>query len=243
MDKYITEEKLLKETSNHHSNLEELGESDKYWVIENKGIQTTDIKFPTFDDNNIENQLKEELSYENLIDDSNSILELLIYFEKFFIELLSSKNKQQIINLFNVHSLNYINFIACAFFSRRKITLVFYLAKEYFEGSNDILKKVIEKEYTNVIIEKIVEDIFLITSGLEINKEDEMFCEINSLVKKNLESESFILASKLKPSIVGISIAFKFFKSIIDKTISEMKKIKIEYKEEIAIDFLQSVNK
>ena len=78
---------------------------------------------------------------------------------------------------------------------------------------------------------------------MEINKEDEMFCEINSLVKKNLESESFILASKLKPSIVGISIAFKFFKSIIDKTISEMKKIKIEYKEEIAIDFLQSVNK
>lgn len=241
---FITENSLVKaihENVNVHLNLNELPEDDLYWVKEHKGFQISDIKYPTFDDNNIEDQIRSEITFDTLNGDVNSLIELLLYFEKAFLQLLTSSNKQNVLKIFGKYSLNHINFIAYSVLSRRQITLIFYLIKLFDKNDMELLK-LIEEEYRIVTVEKIVEEIFSITSILEIKKENEEFLEIFNIVKKNLEDEKKILSVEVKPSICGISISFKFLKSIVEKTILNLNKLQIVITEENIVDFLHQVN-
>jgi len=229
------------EKINIQGNTEEMGDYDKYWVKENKGNQTADIKFPTFHDNNIGQQLREDISFDHLTDDINSIIELLLYFEKAFLSLLKSNNKAHILTILAKYSLNHVNFIAYSVLSRRQITLVFYMIKLKYEGANNNLLNAIETEYKNADPHKIIEEIYTLISTLEINKDDEVFSQVESLVKKNIENEGQIYESECKPSIVGISIAMKFFKTIIEIAISDINQLHHLIKEEVVINFLHTV--
>ena len=233
------EKKLL----NVESNGKEIGlnEYDKQWIEENKGYQLSDIKYPNFDDKIIDDQLKNEITYEILNGDINSIIELLIYFEKSFIELFSQNKKKEIVDIFTKYSLNYPNFILYSSLSRRKITLMSFLIKLKFEGNDVEILKTIEEEYKTIEIQKITKEFYVLIELLKLSEEHLHLADINELIEKDLINEKIILLAENIPSICGICVCIKFLKSIIEKAILDIQKLIFEFKEETAIDFIHLV--
>ena len=233
--------KLINENSYSEGIKEELEESDKYCFNKNNGIQITGIKFPTFDDDFIEIQLREEITFNHLNENVNSIIELMIYFENNIINILTSGQKSEIIEIFERYGFNYIKFIAYSVLSRRQITLIFFLIKIDYDRSDKNLKKIIENDYKNVKVEKLLEEFVHMISPIEIKRQGEKLNEITNLFLNNLENELIICDNDHKPSLVCVNVAILYFKSVIERIINDLKKIQNNQKEDVIIDFMYSV--
>ena len=203
-----------------------------------------DLKFPTFDDEHLDNELRNEITYNSLITEIHSTLLLLSHFETEF-ELLHIKNKTFIKALleFNV---NYLTFKLHGICLHRLITLILQKLILKFDDNNpnskfndqdidiDIDKdcstnSLIEKEYISKkeedlikihIIEKITDK-----DNLQNDYEDPCLKEI---IKKELDYEQEVLSCNHFPSITSIYIIIKNVKYYLEKImecISQFKEL------------------
>ena len=205
--------------------------------LKNKN-ERSEIKHPNFNDSIIDNQLIHNITYEILIDDINSLNELLYFFENLLINLFVSERKAHILKIFQKHHLKFTNFILYCFLSRRKITLIYFMIKLHFEENNDLIKKTITEDYLSITKEKVHDQFLLNIKNLNLKKESVFLSDLLDIIQTNFEHEKMILQTNYIPSICSISIFIKFFKLILEKGILKYQKILTDFNENCIIDFL-----
>src|SRR5690349_8988292 len=81
--------------------------NDKYWVKKAQGLQLLELKYPTYGEHSIDSQLKCEISYDMLISDLNSVLDVLTQYQNLY-KALITENKGNICKVFLDHNLKYL---------------------------------------------------------------------------------------------------------------------------------------
>lgn len=232
---------------------------DKACIEKNEGYQLSDLKYCTFDDINMDDQLKSDISYENLINDFKSTRDVLIHYRSIYSNLLVL-NPHNIIYSFKKYKLNFINFNINAFLLLRQLDLMSYVLKLKFEHSDDIsfefetnfLNTKISNEYLEIVkneyYNKSIDDLILQWTGDENLKKiifDEVddISEIRETFSKGIECENFILSfidkNKYSPSICGIGVLIKYLKMILERSICNIEILSNSITEEIMLDFFQ----
>jgi hypothetical protein len=233
---------------------------DKDCIEKNEGYQLSDLKYCTFDDITMDDQLKSDISYEILINDFKSTRDILIHYRTIYSNLLV-QNPHNIIYSFKKYKLNFINFNINAFLLLRQLDLMSYVLKLKFEHSDDInldsenifqsqseitneFLEIIKKEYNN----KGIDDLILQWTGDEnlkkiIFEEVEDMVEIRETFYKGIEYEKFILSfvdkNKNSPSICGIGVLLKYLKMILERSVYNIEILSNTITEEIMLDFFQ----
>jgi hypothetical protein len=145
----------------------------------------SDIKYPTFEDINLEEQLKTEVTYENLLVDLNCCDEALSNLCHLYDTLfLTHPNGEFIKEKLKEHNMNYI---VCKMFSsilRRQVTLVYHLLRKKYSNNQEereTAEKIINQEYLDVSNEEILNHL------IEENKN--YFKNGNGSVNDNLDHE------------------------------------------------------
>jgi len=215
---------------------------------EKKIKQVTDIKFPTYDDNIIDTELRFEITLDVLYSDIYSSTNVLLEFEKLYDDFITSEKSKSIIESFQNHNLNYLSFKLNTIILRRQITLISFLIKIKFalkdesaDNINDLLKDYDKEE---VEISKSILTSLLTINDKKINISVEEELELTELIKKHIENEKLIKNSlkNHSPSLSGLSITLKMLKSIVFKIMESLEKIKIKNSDENLILFFHTVN-
>jgi len=206
------------------------------------------MKFPTYDDETIDNELRFEITLDTLYSDIHSSNSLLEEFEKAYEDIIIKDNKGAILQLFAENNLNYLTFKLDAIILRRHLVLISYLIKLRFEDHKDEqIIKLLEKDY-DIDDSQIINTLFVASvtfNGkiVEISAEQEN--ELLEFIKKNLENERCIKKTTLRnhsPSITGLSLTLKMLKSLIVKISESLEEVKTNSKEANLILFFHSVS-
>jgi len=205
-------------------------------------LEKIEMKHPNFDDVIIDNQLKQNITFDILIEDIKSTIELLNFFENFMIKIFISDKKTKILFYFKKHHFNYLNFLLYCFLSRRKISLMYYKVKLQIEEINHLFEKTIEEEYISITIQKLQEKFLFSVKELNIEKYSDILKDLPEILKTNLEQEKIIINTNYTPSFSSISICLKYFKSILEKGLILCQKCFFNFQENNLIDLLHLVN-
>jgi len=152
----LKNDKNLKK-DNHNDQYENLC-IDMYGTHE----KNVELKFPTFDEEHLDNQLKSEITYNSLMSEIHTTLHLLFHFDKEY-ELLHMKNKEFINSLiqFNINYLSYKLYGICL---HRLISLIHQKLMLKFEtkerkDSKDTFNansSMIENDYISMTEEELI---------------------------------------------------------------------------------------
>jgi hypothetical protein len=240
-----------------------LNQEDCKWIKECDGRQTSGIKYPTFDDNLMDDQLKNDVTYETLMEDFKSVNnDIIPYFQHTYKKFIID-NPFNIIANFKLYELSYPKFFVFSFVLKRQLDLMSYLIKIKFENSqpegnsinaysDQAIDEIIKKEYLNSSVDEIILLIFsdeafkkVVDNDVDIptGNDGDKYHQFKTIVEKGLEDEKCLLSIKDAPSICGIDIALKYMKIILERCIVSMQKLTNEIQEVPMIEYFQDVYK
>jgi hypothetical protein len=240
MDKFEEEKSIVKNDAiiddDHASTF------DKRWLKENKGIQLTDTKYPTFEDNAFDDQLKTDITYDIMFDDIKSAIDIIDYYHSVFTQLVSS-NPNNIIKEFKKYNLNFISFHIYGFLLRRQIKLMSMLIRLKFEPQyENEIKQYISKDYLEYNSELILADfVSNETHKKLLLSECDNIENIKIFFVKAEEAEKFLISIDYTPSICGIGIAIKYVRYVLEQSIINIQVLEKELTQEIMLDFFLNV--
>ena len=223
-------------------------------------METNDIKFPTFDDPFIEEQLKKEITLESLLSDIKRFEERLGNFSEAYDSLFNSDNGTITKKEFQAHNLNYSTYKIYSYFLTRQINLIYYLLQKKF--IQDVIEKetvfnYIKKNYFDVDAETMIHDYFLnnqkyfmISRENDNPEEYERHLQIIKIIKGLIRVEKDILLFDLEnqnfiPSVCSISVSLVILRSVVDYLILQVIELtgSKEIKEDLIIKFFHNCNK
>jgi len=234
----------------------ELNESDtqicfKTIIHKEKEINTNhnknsyiEIKYPTFSIPQIDEDLKHEINYENLINDLRCVFELLEYYLNFYTEILVT-NPHNILASFETYNLDFVIFHINSFLLKRQIELLSFIVKYKFENCLEIEKQL--KEY---VLEITLDDLISKWNSNynhkgKILENFEIKIDIKEFFANELYNEKFMLENTLqnheKPSLSSLGISIKYLKYILQTAIETMKILIKKESEENMLNFFHDV--
>lgn len=230
----------------YHTCISVGSEINKENEINNKWPRTSviEIKYPTFSIPQIDEELKYEITYENVMNDLRFVFDILDDYINLYTNILI-KNPHNILASFQKYKLNFLIFHVNSFLLKRHIELLCFLIKYKFEECNEI-----EKKLKLNFVDKSVDDlIFMWTSNnkyiANIFEQIDDPLEIKENFAIGLDTEKFMIEQTLfndeKPSLSGLGIFIKYFKYILQSAIETMKIITMKESEETMLNFLQDV--
>jgi hypothetical protein len=219
--------------------------------VKNSQFQLAEIKYPTFDNALIDDELKTDITYEILINDFKAIFDLLEHYRNIFTDVLIT-NPGNLIASFKIYNLNFLIFHINGYLIKRQVELISYLIKIKFEHNDEekmkesSLYELIKSEFEN----KTVDDLLLTWSSNETFRKHffdnvENILEIREVFARELEQEKFLieiaLNSEETPSICGIGVFLKYLKLILLTAIGNVNNLDGSASEEGMLDFFQDV--
>ena len=238
---------------------ENMIEADKECIERNEGYQISELKYATFDDIAIDDQLKSDITYEILMNDFKSVSDILFHYRSIYSSLLL-ENPHNIIYSLKKYGLKFINFNINAFLLQRQLDLMSYVIKIKFEYvdeiyinlENNLNNEISTNEYIEIIKKvyygKSLDDLIMEWTSDEslkkvIFEEVDDMVEIREIFSKGIESESFILKYVNKniptPSICGIGVLLKYLRMILEKAIANIQIMSNSFTEDMMLNFFQ----
>ena len=203
-----------------------------------------DFKYPTFSIPAIDEELKYEITYENLSHDLRYVSDLLEHYLNSYTNILLT-NPHNILVSFQKYKLNFLLFHINSFLLKRHIELISFLMKYKFEENYEIGEKLKEK-----FLDKSVDEILSMWTNNE-NFKGQIFenidevQEIRESFSAGVDTEKFlielILFTSHKPSLSGIGIFMKYFKYILQSAIETMIIVTKKESEDNMLNFFQDV--
>ena len=225
-----------------HLLIHELGELDNYLIENKNSYQLSEVKYPNFNDVQIDHQLRYEITFDSLIEDINSSIELLDHLEKNLLVFFYSERQREIEKFFKKYDYNQINFLLYSFLLRRKISLIYYMLQIKLKGKTEFYEKTINETYITMTADKL-RDIFVnFYEKLPLKIDDEVIYEFTQIIQNNLDHEKIIYLFQNNPSLSSIGICLKFLKSLIHESLDYYQILIKDYKDDKMIEFLYSVN-
>jgi hypothetical protein len=186
--------------------------NDKYWIKKAQGLQLLEVKYPTYGEHTIDSQIKLEITYENLISDINSVLDVLTQYENLYKSLIT-ENKNNICKVFTDHNLKYQYYGIHAHVLHREIVLILLKLKTVYEGDTKGVW-LIERDY-HISDDGYVNAILDSESIQQLEKRNELV-EAIAYIKVLKRNEEMLLSFEHKPSIGSMSILLKYLKNVIE---------------------------
>jgi hypothetical protein len=222
--------------------ISEQGDFDNYWIKNRNGYQLLDIKYPNFNDVQIDNELRHEITYNSLKEDITSTLELLDHLEKSLVIFFNSERKSEIDKFFRKFNYSQINFLLYSYLLRRKITLIYYMLSYKLEGKNEFIEKTIDENFISMTCEKLRDFFFSFYDKLPFKKDDKFVSDSTQIIQNNMDHEKIIYLSHNIPSLSSIGVCIMFLKSIINESLDYFQSLIKYYNDETMINFLYAVN-
>lgn len=125
-----------------------------------KGLEFNDIKFPTFNDVNIESQLKKEITFDSLLSDVKACDQDLDIFKTCYDSLLFKDKKAEAIKIeFKKHNMNFVNYQIFSSVLKRQIGLLYNLLLKNFKKDESAMCY-LQQNFIEVDEEKIIKNLF-----------------------------------------------------------------------------------
>lgn len=223
-----------------------ISEADKEWIQKYNGYQISDLKYPTFDNNIIDDQLKTEITYEIFLNDMKSVVDIISSYLNSFTSLLVS-NTNNIVESFKSYKLSFIQFHINAFFLERELELmsmVFKLKYEYINADQSAFMNIIRNKYGKCNVDEVIEQWSQNETYRKlICYEIDDISEVREIFEKRLENEMFMLEytheDKPTPAVCVSGILVKYLRFILERSLINMDFLKEKITEEILLDFFQ----
>jgi hypothetical protein len=211
--------------------------SDSYWISNEGGIQSKYIKHATFDLPSIDNELTNEINYQNITDEIELLVKTLTTYEELY-EKLITENKLEILKYFKNHQLKYFNYKVFGEILKREIILLSHVLKLKQGVNDEILKQKIEKEF--FLDEGAFYDMIIDVKSMDINLTEEDKIELKEIVKQAMKYEEELIKTKemeYVPSYTSLLILLKVIRATVEDGINNIKLLEKKHEEKVLIDF------
>jgi hypothetical protein len=200
------------ELENNNESSDNFNTKDQFWISKNNGLQLLELKYPTFGEHTIDSQIKLEITYDNLISDINSVLDVLTQYQSLY-KTLIDQNKGNIIKVFLDHNLKYLNYGIHAKVLQREIILIILKLRATFDGDKKAAKtieqdyEISEDGYINAIID---------SDTIKLLEQRDELADATQYLKVIKRNEDLLLRFSHRPSISSLALGMKYLKSIIE---------------------------
>jgi hypothetical protein len=194
----------------------------------------TDYKYATFDDPIMNNQLKTDITYDNLLCDIQSVLDLQKHCHKLYSNLILN-NTNNILDSFEKYKININNINVYIQLLHRMNYLIGRLIQAKFSKEEDIstIEYEIKENYIEINEDNVIEQI--------VKDQKEVKDEHINLIKQGLEKEKTLININKSPSICGIGVAMKYYKILIEEFCMNLQIVTEQPTEEKLLDFFSHV--
>jgi hormone-sensitive lipase len=187
----------------------------------------SDIKYPTFEDVNLEEDLKNEITYENLLVDINCCEEALSHLCQNYDSLFFTYPKRETIKeKLKEHNMNHIVCKMLTSILKRQLTLINHLLRKKYSNNNEerelaqkfIIQNYLELSNEEILNQLIEENINYFNNGIDsLNQNDKINQEkhVNSEILKDIE-EKEINQDYKKIILENLNLLIKNEKSLVD---------------------------
>lgn len=223
-----------------------IADCDKLWVLNHGSFQMEQIKYPTFENEIIDEQLSNDISFDELMKDLKLVHDIFpIYFDGFTKLILSEKNN--ILKNFRIQKLKFINFHISLFFLYRQLELLSFLLTFKYESQNvkdgKNLEIVREKFGHHNNVNYVIELWMPNQSDRKmIFAEIEKLTELEKIFDKNLKNEDFLLNSFFDnkgPTVCVCGVIVKFIKCIMERSIVVVEFLKGTIDKDVVLELFQ----
>jgi hypothetical protein len=205
-------------------------------IINIKNDSKNDIKYPTFEDFTLEEQLKTDVTSEDLMTDLKDCHEALNYLQRRYDFLfIEHKNGKMIKEHLKDHNMNFKTYKVSIYVLERHVTLLYYLIILKYgkdETDKENIKKLLKERYINLDY-KILEETFMNENkkyfksldNIEEDKQQilEIFRNVLKLEKSLIEFE--LKDEKFLPSIWSMNLSLKILKNTLDETSNQINEV------------------
>jgi hypothetical protein len=223
--------------------------------------EINDLKFPTFDNFFLEEQLKVPVTIDALLTDLKSCLETFEFYESQYDEFFrTSQNGETVKEIMKEHNLNCFAYKIFSIFIKRHVTLFYYLLIEIFKcenkpynyiGDTYLNQNFIDINYQDLTDNLLSQNKFFVSKNIEEEK-IQIIKLLENLIKNEKEFVNFIQEKKdYIPSICSLDLSLKILKNVLDQIIEDIRILSSPFysnesksvKEEMIIKFFQNLNK